>query len=214
MSTFDHRTRRERKKYREQLLRRYERQRQRNRLARPGRHAFIVVLDHLKAGYNVAKIFRSAEAFGAAEVQLIDIGPFDPAPSKGAFKQVPARFPASFDDSYRDLTGRGYRLFYLVPGPDVSAQATGVPSDSGTDHAAAEGRPGIEAPQWLTAVRFPRLSAFVLGHEERGLSFEPRAYDGLSGIRIRQFGQVESLNVSVAASLAMYEYTRQWSERE
>ena len=47
-------------------LLRYTKQRQRNLLAEPGVHDFVLVLDHMKAGFNVAKIFRSAEAFGAA----------------------------------------------------------------------------------------------------------------------------------------------------
>ena len=190
MSIFDHRTRSERRKYREQMLRRYQKQRQRNRLARPGCHDVIVVLDHLKAGYNVAKIFRSAEVFGAAEVQLIGIDAFDPAPAKGAFKQVPARFPESFASAYRDLRERDYQVFYLTADSDR------------------------EQVQELVTTRFPRRSALVLGHEEHGLSFDPGRFEDLIGIRIRQFGRIESLNVSIAASLAMYEYARQWADRE
>lgn len=69
----------------------------------------------MKAGFNVAKIFRSAEAFGAHEIDLVNIGPFDPSPGKGAFKKVPARFFDSFDQSYRDLVDRGYQVV-LLPG--------------------------------------------------------------------------------------------------
>lgn len=186
MSEFDHRTRSERRKYRQQLEQRYRRQRQRNCLARPGCHRVVLILDRLKAGYNVAKIFRSAEAFGVAEIHLIDIGPFDPAPAKGAFKQVPARFHPDFDPVYADLRPRGYQFFCLDP--------------------------DAEAP--LGSFQLPQRSAFVLGHEERGLSFDPRGYAGLHAVRIRQFGRVDSLNVSIAASLATYEYTRQWAEPE
>ncbi|MFO7593918.1 MAG: TrmH family RNA methyltransferase, partial [Pseudomonadota bacterium] len=81
---------------RRNALKRYEKHRRRNLLAKPGEQPFVVVLDHLKAGFNVPKIFRSAEAFGAHEVHLIGIGPFDPAPAKGAFKKVPARFHEDF----------------------------------------------------------------------------------------------------------------------
>lgn len=174
-------SKRERREYRDQALARYLKQRQRNLLAEPGVHPFIIVLDHLKAGFNVAKIFRSAEAFGACEVHLIDVGPFDPSPAKGAFKKVPARFFRAFQDSYLDLTRRGYHLFIL----DADCESS------------------------LTSVDLPSKSAFIVGHEEWGHSFDPADFSDIDCISIPQFGQVESLNVAVAASVVMYEYIRQ-----
>ncbi len=176
-------TRQLRKRRHEQLLRSYHKQRQRNLLAKPGTHDFILVLDHLKAGFNVPKIFRSAEAFGAHEIHLIDIGPFDPAPAKGAFRKVPARFHDHFGAVHDELLERGYRLFALT--------TTG----------------GRSRP--LPEVHLPRRSAFVFGHEELGLSFDLREWPQVQALHIPQFGQVESLNVSVAASIVMYEYVRQ-----
>ncbi|WP_462331182.1 TrmH family RNA methyltransferase [Thiohalocapsa halophila] len=46
----------------------------------------------------------------------------------------------------------------------------------------------------------------MLGHEEFGLGAAALALPALS---IAQYGPVQSLNVSVAASIAMYEYHRQ-----
>jgi len=176
-------SKRERREARDQAMLRYTKQRQRNLLATPGVHDFIVVLDHMKAGFNVAKIFRSAEIFGAHEVHLVNIGPFDPAPGKGGFKKVPARFFERFDDVYNELKGRGYRIFRLSADGEAS----------------------------LTSRELPEKSAFVLGHEEWGHSFKPEDYPDVEGLSIPQFGQVESLNVAVAASVAMYEYVRQHS---
>jgi len=163
------------------MLRRYEKNRRRNLLAEPGVHKFIMVLDSLKAGFNVPKIFRSAEAFGAHEIHLINIGPFDPAPAKGAFRQVPAKFFSGFEESYQDLSARGYTLYAFTP--------------------------NISQP--LQEEIFPEKSAFVFGHEEIGLSFDPTDYPAIQRLHIPQFGRVESLNVSIAASVAMYEYVRQ-----
>jgi tRNA G18 (ribose-2'-O)-methylase SpoU len=163
-------------------MKRYEKHRRRNLLARPGDKEFVVVLDHLKAGFNVPKIFRSAEAFGAHEVHLIGIGPFDPAPAKGAFKNVPARFHEDFDSCYHDLLARGYRLFALEPDCDNALATTAL----------------------------PRRSAFILGHEERGISFAREEYPQVECLTIPQLGRVQSLNVSVAASIVMYEYLRQY----
>jgi tRNA G18 (ribose-2'-O)-methylase SpoU len=165
---------------RSQALQRYEKHRRRNLLAKPGPSAFVIVLDHLKAGFNVPKIFRSAQAFGAAEVHLINVDPFDPSPAKGAFRAVPARFFDEFDDSYRDLRGRGYSLFTLEPAGGSS----------------------------LYECALPLRSAFVFGHEEVGLSFDPREFPDIRSLTIPQVGKVQSLNVSVAASIVMYEHVR------
>ncbi len=167
---------------RNQALLRYRKHRNRNLLAQPGPHAFVLVLDHLKAGFNVPKIFRSAEAFGGTEIHLINIGPFDPAPAKGSFRRVPARFFDDFEASHRHLKARAYQLFTLQAG----------------------------AGEPLITARFPPRSAFVFGHEERGLSFDPASYPDIRGLSIPQFGLVESLNVSVAASIVMYEYVRRF----
>lgn len=166
---------------RRNALKRYEKHRRRNLMATPGEQPFIIVLDRLKAGFNVPKIFRSADAFGASEVHLIGIGPFDPAPAKGAFKHVPARFYEDFDSCYRELVARGYRLFALEPG----------------------------CPSILPTTELPVKSAFILGHEERGLSFARADYPQVACLTIPQWGKVQSLNVSVAASIVMYEYARQ-----
>lgn len=169
---------------RRNALKRYEKHRRRNLLAKPGSSQFVIVLDNLKAGFNVPKIFRSAEAFGAHEVHLIGIGPFDPAPAKGAFKNVPAKFHDDFDSCYRDLSERGYRLFTLEPDCSNSIMTTALPVKS----------------------------AFIMGHEERGISFDRKDYPEVDCLTIPQTGKVQSLNVSIAASIVMYEYARQFPE--
>lgn len=174
-----------RKESRRQLLLRYHKERQRNLLARPGVHEFVLVLDQLKAGFNVAKIFRSAEAFGAAAVHLVNIAPFDPSPAKGSFRKVPAVFHETFADAHAALAAKGYAFFLLEP----------------------------EGATALSNMPLPRKSAFVLGHEEFGFSFNAQDYAELQRLTIPQFGSVQSLNVSIAASVVMYEYVRQQALR-
>jgi tRNA G18 (ribose-2'-O)-methylase SpoU len=173
--------RREKAARRQQVLQRYERQKLRNGLAAPGPLPYILVLDHLKAGYNVAKIFRSALAMGASAVYLVGIGPFDPAPAKGAFRKVPAHWYDDFQQLKDALAGQGYRWFAFSP----------------------------QAATPLDELTLPAKSAFVFGHEEHGLSFDPEAHRDLRSVRIAQAGDIQSLNVSIAASIAMYEYVRQ-----
>ncbi len=166
---------------RKNTLRRFERHRRKNLLATPGEFPFIIVLDQLKPTFNIGKIFRSAEAFGAHEVHVVGTPFFDPAPAMGSFKWVPARFYDTFDACYEVLTARGYFLFTLEP---------------------TNGRPLPKTP-------LPEKSAFIFGHEEFGISFNPKDYTGISSLKIPQVGKVQSLNVSIAASLLMYEYVRQ-----
>ncbi|WP_321394349.1 TrmH family RNA methyltransferase [uncultured Desulfuromusa sp.] len=163
------------------LLLRYRKERQKNVLAKPGQNAFVLILDQLKPGFNVPKIFRSAEAFGAAAVHLVNIGPFDPAPAKGSFRKVPAVFHETFASCHQVLQTEGYQFFLLSP----------------------------DAEKSLCQIRFPEKSAFILGHEEFGFSFDSGEYDDFEALSIPQFGSVQSLNVSIATSVVMYEYIRQ-----
>ena len=175
------RTQRRRENELRLIRRRYERHRRANLLAKPGKHSFIIVLDNLKPNFNVPKIFRSADAFGAREVHLVGINFFDPAPAKGSFKYVPARFFDSFEPCVEELMARGYAVQMLDP--------------SGS--------------QTITNTTFQEKSAFVFGHEEFGFSFDPSQYPDIQKLSVPQFGRVQSLNVSIAASIVMYEYVRQ-----
>ncbi|HEX9778477.1 MAG TPA: TrmH family RNA methyltransferase [Geopsychrobacteraceae bacterium] len=165
------------------VQKRYDKERQRNVLAKPGVHRFCLVLDHLKPFFNPPKIFRSAEAFGAAAVHLVGIETFDPAPAKGSFRKVPARFHDDFKTCYEQLVADGYTLYRLDP----------------------------QARESLCRCALPEKTAFILGHEEFGFSFDPADYPAIRSLSIPQYGSVQSLNVSIAASIVMYEYVRQYA---
>lgn len=166
---------------RKHALRSFERHRRKNLLATPGEYPYIIVLDQLKPTFNIGKIFRSAEAFGAHEVHIVGTKFFDPTPAMGSFKWVPARFHDTFLSCYEALRERGYSFFILDPSDGTSLPATPL----------------------------PQHSAFIFGHEEFGFSFNPKDFEGISALRIPQLGKVQSLNVSIAASVVMYEYIRQ-----
>lgn len=173
------------KKAKEEAKRQFRRHRNKNRLATPGIHQCIIVLDGLKPTFNIGKTFRSAEAFGCHEVHLIGTDFFDPGPAMGAFKYVPAKFHSRFMSCYAELLERGYTPFILEPG---------------------RGNPVMD-------VDLPAKSAFVFGHEEFGISFEPDLFPEVERLNIPQYGRSQSLNVSVAASIILYEYTRQFACR-
>jgi tRNA G18 (ribose-2'-O)-methylase SpoU len=164
----------------------FRRHKNANMLATPGVHEFIIVLDQVKSDFNIGKIFRSADAFGAREVHLVGIECFNPTAATGSFKWVPARFHSDFRHVYEELSGRGYTLFMLEP----------------------------QAAQSLAEASLPVKSAFIFGHEEYGIQLDRAAYRDVRALSIAQFGRVQSLNVSIAAAIVMYEYVRQHRLRQ
>ncbi len=161
---------------------RFEQARRRNLVsAEPGLHECILVLDGLKLDFNIGKIFRSADAFGAREIHLIGVQSFDPEPAKGSVRWVPFHYHDDFSSCYRTLSTQGYSVIVLEPG----------------------------CSNLLGEYAFAEKCAFVLGHEEFGISFDRSNYPAVEGLSIPQWGHVQSLNVSVAASIVLYEYVRQ-----
>jgi tRNA G18 (ribose-2'-O)-methylase SpoU len=168
-------------KERKYIVRRFIKQQRRNLIAKPGVNEIIIVLDNLSPLFNIGKIFRSAEAFGVQEVHVIATEFFDPAPAKGSFKYVPAKFFVDFDESYHALIHQGFSLFTL----DSSGGSS------------------------LYSLAMPRKSAFIFGNEKEGLSVNLEKFNQIKPVHIPQYGQVESLNVSNVAAIVMYEYVRQ-----
>ncbi|MES2526942.1 MAG: TrmH family RNA methyltransferase [Bdellovibrionota bacterium] len=166
---------------RQYMQKTYERQRLLNKMmATPGPYPFVVILDHLKVDFNIGKIIRSAEAFGAMGVDVVGTPFFDPMPAKGCMKRVPWSMTNTFIESYQKHLADGF-TFYAF--------------DS-------------EAELGIHEINFPEKSAFVLGHEGSGFSFKKEHYPAIKYVKIPQIGKVESLNVAVAASIVMYEFAR------
>lgn len=166
---------------RQYMQKSFERQRLLNKvMSKPGPFNYVMILDHLKVDFNIGKIIRSAEAFGAHAIDVVGTSFFDPQPAKGCMKRVPWNMHKHFVDSYNEWNQKGY-TFYAF--------------DSEAEHS-------------LHEVEFPDKSAFILGHEGFGLTFKKEHYPNIKYLKIPQVGMVESLNVAVAASIVMYEFTR------
>lgn len=166
---------------RQYMQKSFERQRLLNKMmAKPGPFSYVLILDHLKVDFNIGKIIRSAEAFGAHAVDVVGTSFFDPLPAKGCMKRVPWTMRKTFHESYEHWAAQGYTFF-------------------GFD---------TEAPKAIHEMTFPDKAAFILGHEGFGFTFKKENYPAIQITKIPQFGLVESLNVSVAASVVMYEFAR------
>lgn len=166
---------------RQYMQKSFERQRLLNKMmSKPGPFPFVLILDHLKIDFNIGKIIRSAEALGAQAVDVVGTSFFDPLPAKGCLKRVPWTMRKTFFESYDYFKSKGFTFYAL---------------DS-------------EASESIHEVVMPDNSAFILGHEGFGVTFKKEDYPDIRWVKIPQFGLVESLNVSVAASIVMYEFAR------
>lgn len=169
------------RRFHEQVEWAFRKQRNANLLAERGVYDVVMVLDGLNPSHNIGKIFRSGEVFGASEIHVINTPVFNVSSSKGAFKRVPAKFFDSFAESYSYLLAQEYTIYALYP----------------------------DAEHVVHNTRFPQKSAFIVGHEEHGLSFCPKQFANIQPLAIAQYGLTDSLNVAVAASICLYEYTKQ-----
>jgi 23S rRNA (guanosine2251-2'-O)-methyltransferase len=145
----------------------------------------LVCLDQITDPHNLGAVARSAEGAGATGVIVPTHGSARVTPavsraSAGAVEHLPI---AVVQNLARFLTE--------VKGPDL--WVWGAASDGGT-------------PLWEADL--DGGAAFVLGAEGRGLRpLVRRACDGIVSIPLS--GRIESLNVSVAAALLLYEARRQ-----
>jgi tRNA G18 (ribose-2'-O)-methylase SpoU len=162
--------------------RKHERELRLSQYQPEGPFPFVLVLDQLKASFNVGKLFRTANALGCRELHLVNVETFDPNPAKGTLKQTRSRSFKTFQESHDALIEEGYTLYAMDPTAELT----------------------------LGLFELPEKTAFVLGHEEYGLSFKLEDFPKVKPVRILQFGRVNSMNVAVAGALASYEYVRQY----
>lgn len=147
--------------------------------------ALVLILDHLEDPQNLGAVLRSADVFGASLViaptrRASPLGDAAFTASAGAAAWVPLVFAGNLADSVRRLKKAGFWIY--------AADMGGEP---------------------LPNFSLEPLSCFVLGNEGAGLSrlLLENADQRLS---IPMLGHVDSLNVSVAAALCMYEYRRRF----
>jgi tRNA (guanosine-2'-O-)-methyltransferase len=146
-----------------------------------------VVLENIHDPHNVSAILRSCDAVGvmrAHAVYTIEEAPacaFARQTSASAAKWVEVERHDSIADCYRELRSEGFQIL---------------------DTAIEQGTRVLYEWDMTTPV------AIVLGNEMRGVSEEALALaDG--AIEIPMAGMVQSLNVSVACAVCLYEAYRQ-----
>jgi tRNA (guanosine-2'-O-)-methyltransferase len=149
---------------------------------------FCLVLNNIHDPHNVSAVLRSCDAFGVGEVRLLYTSTAFPVLGKkssaSAKKWVEIKRHDSARELVRELREAGRQVLATGFGPGARPLA-----------------------DWdLT-----RPTAVILGNEHSGVEDE---LDGLAPdqVYIPMLGMVQSLNVSVAAAVILYEaYRQRWA---
>lgn len=146
-----------------------------------------IVLENVHDVHNASAVLRSCDATGVLGVHLVytDEAPperaFNRVTGAGASKWIELHRHASIADCYRVLREQGFRIY-----------ATALRAESSS----------------IYDIDFTVPVAVVFGNEQRGVSDE--AIDLADGtLHIPMMGVVESLNISVACAVTLYEAARQ-----
>lgn len=143
--------------------------------------ACILILDHIEDPQNLGAIIRSADAFG---INLVIIPQRRASPlteaavraSAGATAWVPVASVKNLADAIEKLQKAGFWVY--------ASDMKGAP---------------------LGSIDFPEKTCFILGNEGDGVSrLLCEKADEIVSIPMQ--GHVDSLNVSVAAAICMYEF--------
>jgi tRNA (guanosine-2'-O-)-methyltransferase len=147
--------------------------------------SFNVVLENIHDPHNVSAIFRTCDAAGIPAVSLLYTQEKFPRIGKkssaSAFKWVEKEKYQSVDECYASLRKKGFKIY-----------ASSI----------------CEGSVDFYQLDLTTKCAVVLGNEHRGVSEEAAALADERFV-IPMHGMVQSLNVSVAAAVIIYEALRQ-----
>jgi tRNA G18 (ribose-2'-O)-methylase SpoU len=148
----------------------------------------VFILHNLRSAFNVGSIFRTAECFGASKLYLCGYTPL-PTQDKLAKTAMGTDSLVEWQEvpKITDLLQQLRRDHYNLTALETTSHA--IPLES-------------------KFLRGP--TAFILGNERFGI--DPEILELCTEVRqIPLCGQKNSLNVGVAAAIAAYEFSRQWS---
>lgn len=147
-----------------------------------------IVMENIHDPHNVSAMFRSADAAGIHEVQLVYTKQKFPKigskSSSSANKWISKRKFSSIEECYRALRTEGFQI--LATRLDDNAQH-------------------------LYKFDLRKPTAFVFGNEHAGVTDEASSLADAT-VYIPMMGMIQSLNVSVACAVTIYEALRQRME--
>lgn len=152
-------------------------------------HSLHVVLENIHDPHNVSAIFRTCDAVGVPRISLLytieEFPKLSKISSASALKWVEKERHKNVDECYSHLRKQGFKIYASKLEPNAVN---------------------------LYDIDLTEKSAIVLGNESRGVSDEAaEKADEIFYIPMR--GMIQSLNVSVANAVILYEAQRQRREK-
>jgi RNA methyltransferase, TrmH family len=155
-------------------------------VSRVGEQGLVLALDGVQNPHNIGAMLRTAAYFGAsamlvaAEAEQQALTPAARRVAEGGAEHVPVAYVPSLPTALRKLADEGVTII----GTDARAKLSS------------------------SEMKWPKRTALVLGHERNGLSAETRKTCSTL-VSIPGTGEVDSLNVSVAAGILLAGYAAQ-----
>ncbi len=137
-----------------------------------------IAIENLERDFNMGTIVRSANAFGVRRVHVVGRRQWNKRGAMATDKYLEVIYHTSIDDFCESISGKRLVAIDNVPG-SVAMQASELPPNA----------------VLLFGAEGPGLSEEILAKAEQIIAIE-------------QLGSTRSINVGVAAGIAMYEWLR------
>lgn len=147
-----------------------------------------LVLVNLDGNMNIAMCVRTCAVMGISDVWIIGKRNYDARPEVGGRHYVNVHKLDKIEDPYKFFVDKGIQPFLIE-----------------------QGGSSLEEFSFKAYIKSP--VCFIMGCESTGISPEwEKSLDKAPRLSISQYGMIRSLNVSVAASIVLYEYIKQLKE--
>ncbi len=138
-----------------------------------------IAIDNVERDFNMGTVVRSANAFGVRHVHVIGRRQWNKRGAMMTDKYLHVHYYAAADD-----------FIYAITGKELVA----------IDN--------VDGSQPLSRTKLPKNAVLLFGAERSGIRQELLQH-AVRTIAIEQFGSTRSLNVGVAAGIAMYAWMQQ-----
>lgn len=139
-----------------------------------------IAIENLERDFNMGTIVRTANAFNVKQVHIIGRKQWNRRGAMVTDAYMHIVYHASVEDFVETMRAEQITILAM----DI-----------------------VEGAQDLSKAKMPKRSVLVFGSEAHGISAE-LLHASDSVIQIEQFGSTRSVNVGVAAGIAMYEWVR------